>query len=471
MMKKEKTTLILFAILALLAFAPMVQEHLHFPRIRPLAGVTEPFKVPKLNFKNYLSGHYQRSIEYDLKQHYGFRPITIRLYNQYLWDFYKKTYTRLTVSQGKEGWLYEPWFVEDYYHGGTYNQKKDSLQMAQELHQEAFRLYQLQHLLDSFGTKLFVCLAPGKDLVYPEYLPDDTDPTRPKKLSARTFYQDEFNTLGINHINMEQWFLSMKDTVDYLLFPQKGTHWSNAAAMVAADSIIRYLEDQLDITMNERILSKPYIDKPRKPDYDLEELLNLSRPMKKLPQHYIDMEVKPRKGAVKPHMIVIGDSFYWNICNQLPMDSLFSLVPYWYYNSTIYHDPDHQSVKDVDLVKALLDADAVMLIYSSTQLYKMSDGFSKQALMALCFDDDDIEAAEKACIAHINSNPKWLASLKERAEKYHQPLDDFKKAEAKWQVQLYPQRYLPALLDSIPTKRSSRVNEYLTLKSAAHGIQ
>lgn len=470
-MKKDKTTLILFCILAVLAFAPMVQEHLHFPKVRKLAGVTPEVKVPPLTLKNYRNGHFQRTVEKYIKYHYGFRPNTVRLYNQYLWDCYKKTYTKNTLVIGKEDWYYEPWFIEDYYHGGTYDQNKDSLKLAQTLHQEAFRLYQLQQILEEYGTTLFVCQAPGKDLVYPEYLPDDTVTNRPKQLSAREFFEDEFNTLGVNHINVEPWFLSMKDTVDFNLFPQKGTHWSNISAMYVADSIFRYLEDRLDIRMNERILGEPYVDKPRRPDYDLEELLNLIRPLKKLPQHYVDMEIRPREGAVKPKMIVVGDSYYWNLCLQIPMDSLFSSCPYWYYNSTIHFDPKHKNVSEVDLVEELLGADAVMLMYSSTQQYKMSNGFSQQALMALCCDEEDLRQAEATCIRQIKKSPNWLKSIEQRAETYHKDVEEFIEDEAKNMVRLQPQNYIPALSKRHPTQRSSKVTEYLQLKSNADGIQ
>ena len=470
-MKRNKTPLILFTILAVLVFAPMVQEHLHFPHIKPLAGVVEPVTMPRLTWNNFHSGHFQRGSEKYLKYHYGYRPVTVRLYNQYLWDFYQKTHTKTTVSAGKEGWLYEPWYVEDYYHGGTYAQKKDSLTLARSLHQEAFRLAQLQHILGDYNTTLFVCMAPGKDMIYPEYLPDDTVTTRPVKLSARTFYEKEFNALDVNHINLEQWFLSMKDTTGFLLFPQKGTHWSNASAIYVADSIFRYLEDKLDIQMNQRVIGTPYIDKARKPDYDLEELYNLERPLKKIPQHYVDMTIKPRQQATKPKIIVIGDSFYWNICTQIPMDSLFSSSAYWYYNSTVYFDSLHHHTQEVDLVEELLSADVVMLIYSSTQLYKMSDGFSQQALIALCCDDIDLQKAEQTCIRHIKNSPKWLASIEERAERYHKSKDTFIAGEAKNMVYLFPHQYIPALGDSIPTKRSTRVQEYLTLKTTADGIQ
>ena len=361
----------------------MVQEHLNWPHVKGLAGVYEEVPLPELTLTNYRTGAYQRDLENYLQYHYGYRPNTLRIYNQYLWDFYRKTYVKYSITEGKEGWLYEPWFVEDYYHGGTYSEHKDSLVLARDFDREAHQIKLLQDVLEQRGITLFVVQAPGKDMVYPEYLPENEDPNRPVKLMARDYYEEKFNELGINHINMEQWFLQLKDSVDFLLFPQKGTHWSNIAAIYAADSIFRYIEEKQDFRMNRLDIGEPYVGPYKKPDYDLEELYNLYRPLKKLPQHYVDVGVSRVVGAVKPKLITVGDSYYWNICRQVPMDSLFSAYPYWYYNSTVYYDPNHNTTEVLDLAKEILSADAVMLIYSSVQLYKMSDGFCQKALNSL----------------------------------------------------------------------------------------
>lgn len=379
----------MFCILSLLAFAPMVQEHLNWPRVRALAGVYEEIPFPKPTLASCRSGAFQRDLEKYLQYHYGYRPNTLRIYNQYLWDFYKKTYVKYSIMEGKEGWLYEPWFVEDYYHGGTYSEHKDSLTLARDLAGEAIRIRQLQDVLEQHGVTLFVCMAPGKDMIYPEFLPENNAPDRPIRLIARDFCEERFSQLGVNHINVEQWFLQMKDTVDFLLFPQKGTHWSNIAAVYAADSIFRYIEEKQGFRMDRLAIGEPYVGSYKKPDYDLEELYNLYRPLKKLPQHYVDVEVQHVPGSVKPKLITVGDSFFWNICRQTPMDSLFAAHPYWYYNSTVYFDPNHTSTEALDLASELLSADAVMLIYSSVQLYRMSDGFCLKALAALGSNDEN----------------------------------------------------------------------------------
>jgi hypothetical protein len=470
-MKKDRIPHILFCILAVLAFAPMLQEHLHFPPVKPLAGVTEPINKPQLTWKDYRNGQYQKKLERYLQHHFGYRPAVIRLYNQYLWDFYKKTFVKPGVlSFGKEGWMYEPWFVEDYYHGGTYSQKMDSLTMAKEFDKEALRLYQLQHILERHGITLFVCQAPGKDLIYPEYLPEDAHPERGKQLSARDYYEAKFEAMGINHINMEQWFLQMKDTVDFLLFPQKGTHWSNLAAIYAADSIYRYIEAKQGIKMNRMEIGPHQPGKIRKPDDDLESLLNLMRPLKKLPQQYADIQLRAIPGAVKPKMITIGDSFFWNICAQTPMDSIFSSCPYWYYNSTIHFDKLHHSTEEVDLVEELLSSDVIMLIYSSSTLYKLSNDFSKKALIKLCYDDEEIQKTKAQLVEDIKNYPSWLKSVEQRAEEYHFSLEEALRQEANQAVSYAPEYFLPALRDSIPLKESTAVRLHPRRKKQSESL-
>ena len=432
----------------------MLQEHLHPIHIRPLNGVTTVAKKPQLNYENYVKGKYQRQTENYIKQNFGFRPNLVRFYNQYLWDFYKKTYNTGSVSIGKEGWLYEPWFVEDHYHGLSYDYNKDSTKLAQRFNDESFRLIQLQNILKKYGTTLLVCQLPGKDLIYPEYLPDDTVTTRPKVISARDYYDQKFDELGINHINVENWFLTMKDTADFNLFPQKGTHWSNLAALYVADSIFSYIEQANGIHMNHICIGSPYIDKVRDPDDDLEGMLNLARPMRKLPQQYADYSILRDPNNKKPKVITIGDSFYWNICRQLPMEQFFASNPYWYYNNTIYFDPIHDNVKELDLVKTLMDADVVLLMYCSTQLYKMSNNFSLQAVNQFLYSQEEKDAVKEGVVHDIVSSKEWYASMQKKSEEKQKPIEECIDENADYYIKTHTQKYYPALLDTIPVRRS-----------------
>ena len=465
---KNPTKTILFTLTAILLFASMLQKWFNLPRFRALEGVVVEQPMPKLNFKSYNDGSFQKQTESYLKQHFGYREPLIRLHNQYLWDFYGKTpVTEGQIVFGKDGWIYEPWVVNDHYQIHFRTHASSVEEMTTRLAAEAKRVYQLQHILEPYGKYLFVCMPPSKDMIYPEYLPENRD-TRyegEEKMSARDFYKKEYAKLGVNFLDLEQDFLLMKDTADFMLFPKTGTHWSKYASLFAADTLIRYLEHLGDINMKNLVIGPRVLKDAEGPDKDLESLLNLIRPLPRPKYYYATATTDNDSSAVKPKMITIGDSFWWNIVNQLPMQDIFSASPYWYYNSTIYYDNKHNSVNEVDLVDEILSTDYINLFYSSTQLYKMNNDFTKNALIALCYDPEEIETINNNIEQSIRADSAWMEKLKERSVSQGKTLDEVISNERKWMVNNFPENYFPVLNDSIPTKRAKRVETYFTLDS------
>ena len=465
---KNLVKCILFALTAALLFASMLQKWFQWREFEPLQGVVVEQPMPELSFDNIAHGAYQQQTEPYLKQHFGYREPLIRLYNQYLWDFYHKTPVEGgQVVFGKNNWMYEPWVVTDYYQKQYLKYAADSTEMASMLAKEAKRIYQLQQILEPYGVHLFASMVPSKDLVYPEYLPEDPDTTRQPKISARFFNEEEYTRLGVNHLNLEQYFLQIKDTADFLLFPKTGTHWSLYASLFAADTLIRYMEHLGDMNIRNLVIGPRELDDARGTDNDLETLMNLMRPLRKPRYYYAQTCTDGDSTAQKPKMIVVGDSFWWSIALQIPLQEIFSNAPYWYYNSTIYYDPAYPSVDEVNLVDELLSADFINLFYSSTQQYRLNNDFTKKALMALCYDPEEIDSICRATTLKIQKDSSWMAKLTQRAEANSQPLDVVLYNEASWLVDNYPEIYLPALKDSIPTKRSKRVNEFLSMDSTA----
>jgi len=123
-----------------------------------------------------------------------------------------------------------------------------------------------------------------------------------------------------------------------------------------------------------------------KPDADLESLMNLIWPLKKRPNRLACAYPDFDSTAVRPTMITVGDSFYWNILNFTPVWDVFERCPYWYYFSTAYFDGEKDETKkvgDLDVLQEVMDADFVMLSYSTGSLYEMSNGFTKNMLYRL----------------------------------------------------------------------------------------
>ena len=136
-----------------------------------------------------------------------------------------------------------------------------------------------------------------------------------------------------------------------------------------------------------------------------------------------------------PSLIVIGDSFFWNILYNFPIQELFSDFRYWYYFSTIYYDPDHDKVADIDLVDELLRTDYVMLSYCTVQLYDCGNGFINRALLELCYDPDEIQAVRDSLRRTNAGDDKTIDQL----------------------IDKNLEQYFPALAEPFPSKRSSKV--------------
>ncbi len=375
--------MIVLTILMLCAFA--IQQGTGLFKFKELNGVTETQTKPELTSESFLQGTFQRDVEAYLKQNCGFREPLTRLYNQILWTFfrYAKVVEDKRVIITDDNWMFEPWTVEEYYQSRSYNYAVDSLEMAQKLEAEAQRILELQQALEPYNTHLFVALLPGKEQICGEHIPKGFHYSREKKITAYEFYAKRFKELGINHVNFAEWFMQMKDTVSWPLFPQTGTHWSNLAAQHATDTLVRYMENLAGINMMNILLDKDF-QRTLKPDADLESLLNLIWPVKKQPNRLSFAYPDYDSTAVRPTLITIGDSFYWNILNFIPVWDLFEKVPYWYYFSTAFFDDDDlkvtHKVGELDVLQEVIDADFVMLSYSTGTLYEMSNGFSETLL-------------------------------------------------------------------------------------------
>ena len=470
---KSTTKSILFALTAVLLFASMLQKCFNWPRFKPLKGYVVEQPMPELSFQGYADGSFQQQTEKHLKQGFGYREPLIRLYNQHRWDFYgKTTVTEGQVTFGKDGWMYEPWVVADHYQRQFRYYASDSTQMASMLAEEAQRVLQLQQALESHGIKLFVCLVPAKDLIYPEYLPEnqDTRYDNEPKISARFFNEEEFTRLGINHLNLEQYFLQMKDTADFMLFPKTGTHWSRYAAMHGVDTLIRYMEHLDSINMHNLVFGSRYLGNAIDPDDDLESLLNLIRPLPKPKYYYADVKADDDTTAVKPKMIVIGDSFWWTIAFQLPLKEFFSDVPYWYYNSCVYYYPPYSSVEELNITEELLSADFVVLFYCATQQYRMYDGFTRKALEALGNVGESVELDSTAffereiqrTIGDLLADPNAMKQIREKAAQYNKTEQQALRDDAVWIVNYKLEH---GILKWPPEKRD------MNKKSDDHGIQ
>lgn len=429
--------------LSLLLLA-MAQGWWHFIPIRELKGASMLEERPRPTPKSVMDGTWQAQMDRYAKDNFGFREATIRLYNQYLWSCYHKTMNKGIVP-GKDGYFYERYFVEDHYESRMYKYTDDPQQLLAMFDLEARRLGMLQELLRERGTTLFVAVLPGKDILYPEHLPPQDTMTRTPGPRAYPEYLHLFDRYGVQYVDILGWFLRLKGHVPYDLMTPQGTHWSNIAATYAFDSIMRYMQGLGGPAIRPVTLGKPYVDKVREPDDDLAQLLNVIFTPHARQYQYVDVSYPEPAPPQKPGLIVIGDSFFWTIHYNYPPDSLFRYTHYWFYNSTVYFDPEHDNTSQVDLRQALTDADYVMLNYCSGQLYDLGNGFIVDALVQLSCSDEEIQAVRDSLCATIRRDSHWLEYVASKAAHDGISLDQAILNDANYLIHTRPEEYFEKL--------------------------
>lgn len=411
MRKKTTYDIILFGILMVLLFLPLLQERLFRIPLKPLNGVTEKTEKPEFSLQSYRSGAYAKQEEAYLGANFGFREPIIRLYNQYLWDCYRKTYAHDVVA-GKKGWLYNPESVNDYY--GTEMLRWQSSPEAARRQYDLNVKYMnwVRTILKDNGVELLAFVAPEKSFLYPEYLPEREHDTT--TFNACAYFLHKFNESGFPCIDMNHWFQQMKDTVDYPLIPQTGAHWV-FPAVYAADSLFRFMGELKGITLPRLKIGTLHESDNHGADNDLEQLLNLSLPIRKRQGYSPTAEVTVERdsNSVKPKVLFIGNSFMWGITNQVPMQEVFDDVEFWYYYSTAYYgDGLSQTVPvaGLNLMEKLLDFDYIVWFTTGNQLNKGTMNFAQSAILTLGIEDS-IRRAYVRRIADTLSLPSDTARL------------------------------------------------------------
>ena len=394
-MRKGKSNIlyiVLFGILMVFLFSFMIQEHFKPFKTKELMGYFLEPDQPKFRWEWYKSGYFQQKLEKYITNKYGFREPIIRFYHQYCWDFYGKEYVSYIYS-GKERWLYYDHNIKDYYGTEMYNWYPDAEAARKGYEQEVRLMNKVRGILDEYGVTLMTFIAPSKSIVYPEYLPRREHDTN--SLNARNYFIKRFAETGMPCFDMNDYFLRMKDTCSFYLFPPTGDHW-NFSCVYATDSLLRFMERQRDIRMTKIEYGNEWHNTCRIGDdqnRDLEGELNLLRPIKfnpKFDYKESDYWLTSDSTTVKPSALFIGNSFLLRTMAYVPPKEVFSDFQFWYYNRVIYQDVDKiiDSVNTLNRLDYLLDADYIVWFSSSSQMYRATEGFAEDAIIQLCIGDE-----------------------------------------------------------------------------------
>lgn len=365
-MQEHKKNILFYLLLFLLAI-PAAQQQLHIIRNGRLHGSYVAAASPVFSLAEWGKGDFQQQTDKYITENVGFRPYLIRASNQIDYTFFNKVHCDLIVA--KDHYLFQQVYIDDYE-----GKLPKDVSLA---HTRLFKLKAIQDTLQKLGKTFVLVYAPSKIDFYSEYLPDGTS----KGIPCGEFYKHIADSLGINQIDCNSWFLAMKHSTPYPLFSHQGIHWTTYGSLLAADSIIKYLEVAQHIA-----IPRPHWDtveytyRSRGSDADAGHLLNIILPVTYEKFCYPKVHYSCTGNCVKPRTVYIGDSFVWPLIYNGMMKYANTDWQFWYYFSS----GRNQYTQDNNLVGYTLDnvwqnkidsANCVIMIYTSHNLPELGNGF------------------------------------------------------------------------------------------------
>ena len=364
---------ILLLILVILFLLPLAQQKFHFVAETKLSGAIVNAPYSPFSIENWWSGRYQEEITNYLNDKLGFRSYFIKSNNQFDFDFIEKVHANGIVI-GKHNYLFEKYYI-DAYCGLQY--ESDSA-MSKKL----FQLKKIQDTLDALGKKLLLIHAPSKAWFYPKEFPYLLECKQ-----GKTIYKDCLrieDSLKINYIDFNSYFLKIKDTSKHLLFSKQGTHWTLYGALLAADSMTKYLSRNINKKLPELIIdSLKLTDTALFSDNDIAQGLNLWQPVAQEKFAYVHYHFKEQAGTEKLNAIYIGDSFFWTFWSTYVPHRYNDNFEFWYYFTSNWYRKNGKEgdimMENYDWFSAINKSDMIVLMYTDINLNNLGDGFIEKA--------------------------------------------------------------------------------------------
>lgn len=344
---------------------PLIQINYHLYEIPKLNGAIEEVKEPELSLNSWFDGDYQIAIENYINENFGFHDFFIRLNNQLSFSIFKKAKAQ-GVIVGKKNYLFEESYIKAYYGQDYIGENKILTQLKKAKY--------VQEKLAQLNKQFILVYAPSKGSYFPEYFPDKFKSK--KGITNYSKFIEHSNNLGLNHIDFSAYFRKNKYKSKYPLYPQYGVHWSKYGMFLAADSMVRYIENLAHIDMANFYYKQLRWAQPEDTDYDIAFGMNLLDTLKSFPMAYPNILSEPTSNKVKPSILVVSDSFYWGIFN-FGFSNVFDKSHFWYYSMEIYPESFQSPKKttQIDLEEEIKNHDIFIVLATEANLSKFGWGF------------------------------------------------------------------------------------------------
>jgi hypothetical protein len=176
-----------------------------------------------------------RLFEEAYNDHFGLRDSLVLGHNWISTFVWGVSPTKSAII-GKQGWLYYGASIDDYRGSIVFSKKLIDLWRQEFTAKQAF--------LSAHHIAYVVAIAPGKESIYPEYLPSHIQQIR-RRTCLDQFSEALHGPQSFEWIDLRAILLAKKRESKEPLFLRTDTHWSDTGAMFAASEIISRLGTQV----------------------------------------------------------------------------------------------------------------------------------------------------------------------------------------------------------------------------------
>jgi hypothetical protein len=368
-MSPQKLKTAIFIILLMIMLAPMVQQTTRLFRLKALSGQTDLAGYPSFSIRTWFSDEFQVQFNKATEDHIGFRPVLIRLKNQLEYLAYNKANAAWVVV-GKHRYMFESDYIRSYtgrdFLGDYFWDQKFG------------RLKQVTDTLARLGVRLAIVLEPGKASYVPEYIPSRFT----RFASEGTNYQAIIRESSLKRIpllDLNRFFMDNKNQAPYPLFPKGGIHWSTGGMVLAADTLLGFIHQALDIPVPDLVIDSVELTGAlQDTDDDLANIMNLMRTPGHPEMGYPFFHLADQDSLPKPRALVIADSYYFNLLNANIPARAFANKDFWFYNKTVFTDSKAaaRDTGSINIPKTVEGMDLVLIMVTERFYYRFDWDFT-----------------------------------------------------------------------------------------------
>lgn len=357
-----------FIFLLLLLVLPLVQYFVPALRLPKLKGAINEPKEVVFTLEKWKDGSFQDLAEGYVKAKNGMRTLWVNINNQ--WNYSVNNIIRPAhIIQGKDDYLFTNGYIQSYL--GEDYLGEDKVNGVIE---------DLERIRDTLLTKnceMIVALAPSKAWYMPENIPEEYD-LAAKTISNYQMFSQSLLQSDIPSVDFNKWFIQMKDTTSYPLYPKGGIHWSIYGGTLAADSLSRLMTELREVAPVEyNITGVELTNDCRLTDDDICKAMNLMYwPGEHDVMAYPKIDFISDTTMRKPKVMSISDSFYWTFINTKVHKKAYAKgSQFWFYFKNVYGDGKKRKVNVRDLETVFDEMDFVLLLATEQTLDRFPYGF------------------------------------------------------------------------------------------------